>query len=385
MCFLRLARGVAPLDNAPAIIAVGRCCGLTVAPRFVKRRSLVPSNAFARLTHPNRTRVRLLAASLLCLAAASCNQPTIMVENEVVRLDKPTPVTGYVHRKVMFPFLQDVKDIDVAFQANQVNIGTAKTNADGKAETAASLPQSGDVIVSARAKVDGKDIAASARAYHWRPDRVVIVVDVDNTICETVVEKLIFGGGKEPTLRPIADSKETMVRLAQQYEILYVTARPRRVLEATREWLDKHGFPPGPVLTAPGVGPSLKPTETKIDIIGNLKKDWPNILIGIGNSATDAQAYGKCGMLTLILRPDPKDEHGRHAIFMSSWYNIARFFDANQSDLTNPAALKEIIAGRKLITIPAIPYTNPENEKKEATNPNAEHETKNSANPDAAK
>lgn len=293
------------------------------------------------------------ALFLACCGVPSCSPPTLMVENSVVQSNRNTEIVGYVHRKPMFPFLQDVKGESVTFTVDRQDVGLAMTDDDGKAELAGGIPPSDETTVSARAKVGLHDLHASATAFHWRPDRVIIVVDIDNTIYHSDDIKA-FIKTEEPKLRPIKDSRETLTRLAERYEILYVTARPRRLLEGTRKTLQDDGFPLGPVFTSAGVTANLQIVKSKRDNIMRVKKDWPNVLIGIGNRATDAEAYGECGMLAIIVRPEAEESHRSHAVFMPTWENIARFFEANNEELSNAAPLNSVIAGRTLLKLPVI-------------------------------
>lgn len=290
---------------------------------------------------------------LACSGVPSCNRPTLIVENSLIRDNQDTALVGYVHRKPMFPFLQDVKGVSVEFAMDRRDLGRTQTDSDGKAELSAALPETGDTVIGARAKIDQQDLAASAKAFRWRPERVILVVDIDHTISRSDVGNWLFKI-REQTLCPVEGSMEALTTLAERFEILYLTARPRGTLEATRKWLQENGFPQGPVFTAPDVSAGLRATSFKQNMIAGLQKDWPNILIGIGDRASDAQAYGNCGMLTILVRPAAGESGDGHAILMPSWYSLSRFFDANQKDLADDVALRDVLAGRKMLSLPLI-------------------------------
>ncbi len=215
------------------------------------------------------------------------------------------------------------------------------------------IPADVDGKLEARTKLDGRTIYASADYYRWQPDRNIIAVDIDNTICFSEVRKILRM--KRPTLRPIKDSKETLQDLAKDFEILYVTARPRRILERSRKWLDDHGYPPGPIVTSPGVFDNLHVVEMKRSNIMSLKKIWPRLLIGIGNKASDAKAYADCGMLAIIVRPEIEEEHGDYAIFMPTWYTVDQFFKLNIDVLKNEEDVKQVIYGKKMLNLRVVP------------------------------
>jgi phosphoglycolate phosphatase-like HAD superfamily hydrolase len=281
----------------------------------------------------------------------SCNHPTLIVENSLIRDNKDTALVGYVHRKSMFPFMQELKGVPVEFAVDRRDFGRAQTDSEGKAELSVALPDAGATVITARAKIDDQDLGASAKAFHWRPERVILVVDIDHTISRSDVRNALFKL-KERTLRPVEGARETLTTLAERFELLYLTARPRRTLETTRKWLQENGFPQGPVFTAPDVSSSLQAADFKQDLISGLQKDWPNILIGIGDRASDAEAYDNCGMLTILVRTAAGESSDSRAILMPSWYNLSRFFDANQKELADGVALRDILDGRKMLRLP---------------------------------
>ena len=65
-------------------------------------------------------------------------------------------------------------------------------------------------------------------------------------------------------------------------------------------------FPLGPVLTAHRVKDMIAQANYKRNTLIELRERWPNLVIGIGNSIIDSEAYGACGMLALII--DERDK-----------------------------------------------------------------------------
>ncbi|MDP3837101.1 MAG: hypothetical protein Q8Q67_03290 [bacterium] len=56
--------------------------------------------------------------------------------------------------------------------------------------------------------------------------------------------------------------------------VAYITARPERVIEGTRKWLNKHKFPEAPVICRPNEVESSKGNEWKAKVIESL---YPNV------------------------------------------------------------------------------------------------------------
>jgi phosphatidate phosphatase PAH1 len=85
---------------------------------------------------------------------------------------------------------------------------------------------------------------------------VIVACDIDSTISETSLNALFFDD-IDSTSRPIEGSVEVLREIARDYQIMYLTARPRFTLEKTRSWLDAHGYPREPVITSLTVADAL--------------------------------------------------------------------------------------------------------------------------------
>jgi len=83
---------------------------------------------------------------------------------------------------------------------------------------------------------------------------------------------------------------------------VYVTARPRRVLEESRAWLEKCGYPAGPVLTSPGVTDNINIVELKQANIMKIKKDWPKCADCIGTRRATRLRMGDVICCPIIVR-----------------------------------------------------------------------------------
>lgn len=90
---------------------------------------------------------------------------------------------------------------------------------------------------------------------------------------------------------------------------IYVTARPRFFTDDTRTWLERHGMPRGPLSLAPHV---LLPGEATVEYKETTLAELPlPVAVGIGNRATDIEAYASSGVPTdriFIKLPEFTDE-----------------------------------------------------------------------------
>jgi hypothetical protein len=282
---------------------------------------------------------------VLVWLVAGCRGPTLTVEDVIVHPGDKARLVAFAEREPFLGLAKDISGVRVSFQVAGQEVGDKKTDDEGSAELRWRLPV-GTTGYEARAAALHESLRARGRVFWWDDDRVVVAVDIDHTIERTEYEGLL-GRRSEDESDPVKRSAQTLRNLAQDYHILYLTGRPRSLLDRTRDWLGGHEFPDGPVITAESVRQTLRPGSFKEKRLRELRKHWPMLLIGIGDRASDAEAYGTNEMLALIIAGQAERNFGRHAIVFRNWKALAQFFAANSAALTERAALKDIIAGKR--------------------------------------
>jgi hypothetical protein len=89
---------------------------------------------------------------------------------------------------------------------------------------------------------------------------MVAVIDIDGVVADVrhrlrhVTERpkdwrAFFAGAADDPLLP--EGEETVRRLAEVYDIVYLSGRPERLREVTEGWFRRHGLPDGPLLLRP--------------------------------------------------------------------------------------------------------------------------------------
>jgi len=90
--------------------------------------------------------------------------------------------------------------------------------------------------------------------------RMVAVVDIDGVVADVrhrlrhVTERpknwgaFFAGAADDPVL---GEGEETVRRLAEVYDIVYLSGRPERLRQVTERWFRQHGLPPGPLVLRP--------------------------------------------------------------------------------------------------------------------------------------
>lgn len=73
---------------------------------------------------------------------------------------------------------------------------------------------------------------------------------------------------------PLAEGVEIVLRLAEVYEVVYLSGRPEHCREDTMRWLQRHGIPPGELLLRPRR--DFRPaSEVKVETLRRLSERAP--------------------------------------------------------------------------------------------------------------
>lgn len=299
----------------------------------------------------------LLPALCLVLTCASggCFRPVLTADDVVVRPDGTTTLIAHLEAETWPIMRKDLRG-QVRFLVNQEPLGEARA-IEGAAVIDRRLPDNAETYL-ARSSFLGLRQKASGRVFRWQSDRVTIVVDIDETICDTDTSEVLFRR-RDRDSSPIPGSQPTLEHLAQAFQIAYLTARPRALFNKTKIWLADHHFPAGPVFVAPGLKKMMRQTHYKTVALESLRSTWPNIAIGIGNTNVDAKAYSDNGMLPIIIENDPDHDLDRHAMVLRDWAEVDRFFAKNRDVLSDPARLRRILESGGSFVVPFGPSSKP--------------------------
>jgi phosphatidate phosphatase PAH1 len=139
-----------------------------------------------------------------------------------------------------------------------------------------------------------------------------VAFDVDGTLTtgdSELIEQIALGN--DPEVRPGASAT---VRLYAEagYLPIYITGRPYMLRKSSRDWLRRHGFPPGVMITTD----RLRDSRPSRDAIGRFKRSallaliegsHLDIVSAYGNAGTDICAYAEAGI-------DPRSTYivGKH-------------------------------------------------------------------------
>lgn len=245
--------------------------------------------------------------------------------------------------------------VPVRFYHHQQALGRAVTDEAGQAMFACELPADAGEF-RAEASLGRDVLAAEGRLFGWSSGRTAIVCDIDETVSQTDYGSLLSGEMTDMGSAPFPHSAEVLHELAGRFDLIYLTARPGSLRDKTHAWLEEHGFPHAPLITAPSVREVVLAQGFKARMIERLQQQVGTLAIGIGNANTDSEAYAQRGLLTLIINDRDDDRFRAHAVILRNWDQVRAFFEANRAALEDPASLRAAIAGEAMLLRPIIKY-----------------------------
>jgi hypothetical protein len=195
----------------------------------------------------------------------------------------------------------DLKGARVEFRLDGKVLGTALTDDDGVALFRVDAPLTGDHSIKASFEGNEDYLRAEYLALLAvrRADDAMMVLDIDWTISMTDNLNTALGSSDSPPLR---NAPEVVERLAGTYSPVYVTARARQLRKRTLSWLNRYGFPRGPVFfLEPKRYPTYNEAAYKAAVLVPMKKTFPGLRFGVGNKESDVESHQAAGLPCLLI------------------------------------------------------------------------------------
>ena len=142
----------------------------------------------------------------------------------------------------------DIRGTTLRFGLAGRPVREATTDGDGKARVRVSAPPTAGIH---RVQVDlapGTPWSAAPETLLLRvlpADPALLVVDLDGTVTDASAAIVVLGSPE-----PYPAAPRILTEIARERPVVYLTARDDALLEPTRRFLVRHGFPIGPVLLA---------------------------------------------------------------------------------------------------------------------------------------
>ncbi len=298
--------------------------------------------------------IMMIAMVCLCLCGG-CGQTLLTADDAVVRPDGNVNLRAYLERKTSKFSRDSIENHVVRFKVNGRLVGEGKTDDDGLATFLYAIGEQTASSFAAETELDGQTLRDERPIFRLKPGRIGIIVDIDGTVSKTDSWDVAVSK-KSRKSRPIDQSPRVVQKLAATYNVVFLTARPRFLLDKTRRWIREHGYPDAPLYIAPGLRKAMEPGQFKREAIAMARRHFPDLLIGIGDLETDAYAYGANGMLTLIVGQEPDEDFGNHALLLQNWEMLDHFFEANSELLHDAQRLRRTIEEGGIVGVPLSPW-----------------------------
>jgi len=282
-----------------------------------------------------------LLALATAMAAGGCAAPALSADDTIILDGSASPIRVVAWRPGLIQWQRRIPDVEVALYVGDQEILREVTDESGNLDVEPKFPK-GTTEFEARAAIGEKELSAVGRVFTWKT-RTIVIVDIDQTISNTDFDSLLSGADDDVKSQPLPGSVETVNQISEHFNLCYLTARPREVLDKTRRWLDTHGFPAAPVVTAESLGDVLDQQGYKQRTIKDIKDVIPEVLIGIGDTVTDSEAYGANGLLTIVITEGVRKGFRSHGILLPDWAAVGRFFENNRDTLTDPRKLAKTL------------------------------------------
>lgn len=135
------------------------------------------------------------------------------------------------------------------------------------------------------------------------PSAPLVVVDLDYCVFASRAKRVWLGSAK-----PMPGSISALVQIARTYPVVYLTRSPDELSPPTRHWLDRTGYPQGPVLLAGASAPTKDARQYKSARLSDLRRSFPALKAGVLRKDTDAETYAGRGITAFLLADEDEDD-----------------------------------------------------------------------------
>lgn len=202
-------------------------------------------------------------------------------------------------------FRPDIRGKTVSFKVNGLSVGSSKTDSQGIASI--SYTPASDGALDWSATLVSKSFTVRGRLTVLPRASKCVVFDIDGTISDLPDWQVPFKGA---TAKAFPNSPELVRELAREYHVIYLTARDDFLRPETEAFMALHNLPMGTVIynefgrvDDPANGLQLVPGnhgKFKASVLRKLQSIGLDIVAGIGNADTDAEAYEAVRILSYV-------------------------------------------------------------------------------------
>jgi hypothetical protein len=188
-------------------------------------------------------------------------------------------------------------------------LGSGETDDDGDAELEWTPPGPGQYECEARIRRGSKYVSLPAPFYVAvpPPERTVILVHVDGTV-SSATNVTMFRGTPNDQIPAVDGAKAMLTTLATSYQIVYLTDLDEGFATKFKDWMRLRELPRAPIMFWELFERSLSHATYMEQLVTKLRRDFPQISIGIGPVTADVLAYRAQGLAAIQLTADADDD-----------------------------------------------------------------------------
>lgn len=217
-----------------------------------------------------------------------------------------------------------IQDEEIYYYLGNDRLGMERTDDRGMALLRRFAPESGDYLI--RLIYPGseryRETEGSLRLFIRPPGARFIVTEIDGVLARSDSAFMLRAAAE--ALRPVTWASSVLRQLEAQseYTILYLTSRDTSVEEVTRDWLERRGFPPGPLFSWNMFEAPLSPGDYKAIVLKSIRAHWSLPDWGIAASLADVEIYRSLGVRPVWYAPFRPTNLPADVPWESDWRSI---------------------------------------------------------------
>jgi hypothetical protein len=202
-------------------------------------------------------------------------------------------------------------------------LGTGETDDDGDAELEWTPPAAGQYELEIRVRRGSNYVALPAPLCVAipPPDRTVLLVHVDGTVSQAT-NLAMFRGKANAEIPAVDGASFALKTLATHYQLVYLTDLDESFTTKFRDWMTLRELPRAPVIFWEIFSRSLSHATYMEQLVTKLRRDLPQIAVGVGAQPSDAAAFIAQGMAGVVLASPPPDDLADEVLRARRWDEV---------------------------------------------------------------
>ena len=267
----------------------------------------------------------LIVVSPNLLFAAEKSPATILVKDALTAPGQSAKIEAkLISKRLMLIAALGGEPLELVVDGKVV--ATALTGGDGRVFFTYTPKAQGLTPVHVRVgnspRVD--QVEGQANLAVWEKRQPILVIELAALLEEPAPNRVPpIGIMLEPKRKPMTEAVEELGKLTQfYYRVIYVVAGRDGFQSSAeaREWLKKHKFPTGYVMTLPVIDTNV--VGTKIDELH--AAGWKTIKVGVGRSKAFAEAFLQRRLDAIIVPEPTKGDMPRKAKVAKDWKEVRK-------------------------------------------------------------